>query len=169
MSTNDSTPETATENTDDRDDTMILEVVATDAPPLFRPPAPEKPEASASASGDASVPLIPPAAEEPPAPVRVAELAPAETGVEAPRTRWAAVVWGLFFAVLPDEKTVEAICGERRKLCEKTGLSGTEVLAEHLHVTLWHVGDDIVPPTSGEIDALMQRAGAVEAPPFQIS
>ncbi len=100
MSTNDSTPETATENTDDRDDTMILEVVATDAPPLFRPPAPEKPEASASASGDASVPLIPPAAEEPPAPVRVAELAPAETGVEAPRTRWAAVVWGLFFAAV---------------------------------------------------------------------
>ncbi|GAA2955777.1 hypothetical protein [Microbacterium schleiferi] len=100
MSTNDSTPETATENTDDRDDTMILEVVATDAPPLFRPPAPEKPEASASASGDASVPLIPPAAEEPPAPVRVAELAPTETGVEAPRTRWAAVVWGLFFAAV---------------------------------------------------------------------
>lgn len=33
-------------------------------------------------------------------PVRVAELAPAETGVEAPRTRWAAVVWGLFFAAV---------------------------------------------------------------------
>ncbi len=75
----------------------------------------------------------------------------------------------LFFAVLPDEKTVEAICNARRKLCEKTGLSGTEVLPEHLHVTLWHVGDDIVPPTSGDIDALVQRASTVEAPPFQIS
>jgi 2'-5' RNA ligase len=75
----------------------------------------------------------------------------------------------LFFAVIPDEKTVEAICSERRKFCEKIGLSGVEVLPEHLHVTLWHVGDDIVPPTSGEIDALMQRASAVEAPPFEIS
>ncbi len=74
----------------------------------------------------------------------------------------------LFFAVIPDEKTVEAICSERRKLCEKTGLTGADVLPEHLHVTLWHVGDDIVPPTSGEIDALLQRARDVEAPPFQI-
>ena len=74
----------------------------------------------------------------------------------------------LFFAVLPDEKAVEAICNARRKLCEKTGLSGTEVLPEHLHVTLWHVSDDIVPPTSGDIDALVKRASAVEAPPFQI-
>jgi len=75
----------------------------------------------------------------------------------------------LFFAVIPDEKTVEAICSARRKLCEKTGLSGADILPEHLHVTLWHVGDDIVPPTSGDIDALVQRAGIVEAPPFQIS
>lgn len=75
----------------------------------------------------------------------------------------------LFFAVLPDEKTVEAICDARRKLCEKTGLLGREVLPEHLHVTLWHVGDCIVPPTSGDIDALVQRASTVEAPPFRIA
>lgn len=75
----------------------------------------------------------------------------------------------LFFAVLPDEKTVEAICSARRKLCEKTGISGPEVPPEHLHVTLWHVGDCIVPPTSGDIEALVQRASAIEAPPFQIS
>lgn len=100
MSTNDSTPESATENTNDRDDTMILEVVDSDQPPLFRPPAPEKPEAPASSADAASVPLIPPAAEGPPAPVRVTELTTADTGVEAPRTRWAAVVWGLFFAAV---------------------------------------------------------------------
>jgi 2'-5' RNA ligase len=75
----------------------------------------------------------------------------------------------LFFAVLPDEKTVEAICAARRQLCEKTGLCGPEILPEHLHVTLWHVGDAIVPPTSGDIDALMQRASTVEAPPFEIA
>lgn len=102
MSTNDSTPAPPNENveTEDRDTTMVLEVVASEAPPLFRPPAPEKPEAFTSASADASVPLTPPVAEEPPTPVRVAELAPADTGVEAPRTRWAAVVWGLFFAAV---------------------------------------------------------------------
>lgn len=102
MSTNHSTPASPNENVEieNRDETMILEVVAAETPPLFRPPAPEKPEAFASASADTSVPLTPPVAEEPAAPVRVAELAPAETGVEAPRTRWAAVVWGLFFAAI---------------------------------------------------------------------
>lgn len=75
----------------------------------------------------------------------------------------------LFFALIPDAKTVEAICTARRKLCDRTGLSGTEILPEHLHVTLWHVGDDIVPPTPGEIDALVQRASAVEGPPLRIS
>jgi 2'-5' RNA ligase len=75
----------------------------------------------------------------------------------------------LFFAVLPDDKTVEAICSARRKLCERTGLSGTEVLPEHLHVPLWHVGDDVVPPTSEEIDALVRRARAVEIQPFRIA
>lgn len=99
MSTNNSPPESAAD-TEDRDDTLILEVVASEKPPLFRPPAPEKPEAFASASGDASVPLTPPAVEEPPTPVRVAQLTPADTGVEAPHTRWAAVVWGLFFAAI---------------------------------------------------------------------
>lgn len=103
MSTNDSAPASPRDNdSDERDDTMILEVVATDTPPLFRPPAPEKPEALTARSDAASVAPLPPMAEEPPpaTPVRVADLTPADTGVEAPRTRWAAVVWGLFFAAL---------------------------------------------------------------------
>lgn len=107
MSMNDSTPASPNENTDaddrdsaestdQRDDTMILEVVAANTPPLFRPPA-----AEGAAADAASVPLTPaPATQEPPTPVRVAELTPAETGVEAPRTRWAAVVWGLFLAAV---------------------------------------------------------------------
>jgi len=61
----------------------------------------------------------------------------------------------LFFALIPDERTVEAICGTRRHLCEATGISGTEVLPEHLHVTLWHVGDAAEPPQLEAIDALV--------------
>ncbi|WP_296322305.1 2'-5' RNA ligase family protein [Reyranella sp.] len=71
--------------------------------------------------------------------------------------------------MIPDEGTVEAICSARRKLCGKIGLSGTEVLPEHLHVTLWHVIDDIVPPAPGDIDALLQRATTIEAQPFRIA
>ena len=57
MSTNDSTPTSLNnDDADDRDDTMTLEVAAADTPPLFRPPAPEKPEAFASASDAASQP-----------------------------------------------------------------------------------------------------------------
>ena len=75
----------------------------------------------------------------------------------------------LFFAVRPDEETVEAICSARRKLCEKAGLSGPEVPPEHLHVTLWRVGDYVVPPTSEDIDGIVRQAGTVEMPPFRLS
>lgn len=112
MPMNESAPASANENahtddhdsaesTDQRDDTMTLEAVAADTPPLFRPTAAEGADSVGAAADAASVPLTPaPATQEPPAPVRVAELTPAETGVEAPRTRWAAVVWGLFFAAV---------------------------------------------------------------------
>lgn len=75
----------------------------------------------------------------------------------------------LFFAVRPDAETVEAICSARRKLCEKAGLSGPEVPPEQLHVTLWRVGDYVVPPTSEDIDAILRQAGTVEMPPFRLS
>ena len=75
----------------------------------------------------------------------------------------------LFFAVRPDAETVEAICSARRKLCEKVSLSGAEVPPEQLHVTLWSVGDYVVPPTPEDIGAILRQAGTVEMPPFQIS
>lgn len=75
----------------------------------------------------------------------------------------------LFFAVRPDAETVEAICSARRTLCEKAGLSGPEVPPEHLHVTLWRVGDYVVPPTAEDIDAIVRQAGTVEMPPFRVS
>lgn len=75
----------------------------------------------------------------------------------------------LFFALIPDKKTVEAICGTRRQLREATGVSGTEVLPEHLHVTLWHVGDAAEPPPAEIIDALIERASQVDLPSFRVS
>lgn len=75
----------------------------------------------------------------------------------------------LFFALIPDETTVEAICEARRKLCKTMGLVGTGVLPHHLHVTLWHVGDYIVPPTAGDIEAILRRASTVDMPPVRVS
>jgi 2'-5' RNA ligase len=75
----------------------------------------------------------------------------------------------LFFAVRPDAEAVEAVRCARRKLCERAGVSGAEVPPEQLHVTLWRVGDYVVPPTSGDIDAILRQAGTVEMPPFRIS
>jgi len=75
----------------------------------------------------------------------------------------------LFFALIPDGKTVEAICGTRRHLCEATGISGTEILPEHLHVALCHVGDAAEPPPAEAIDALVERASRVDLPSFRVS
>lgn len=75
----------------------------------------------------------------------------------------------LFFAVLPDAEAVGAICSLRRKLSERAGLSGSEVPPEHLHVTLWRVGDYVVPPTAEDVDAIVRQAGTVERPPFRLS
>jgi 2'-5' RNA ligase len=75
----------------------------------------------------------------------------------------------LFFAVIPDERTVVTIAALRRRLLEETGISGKEVLPKHLHVTLWHVGDSYEPPTPDVIAVLVRRAGYVEMPSFRIS
>lgn len=75
----------------------------------------------------------------------------------------------LFFALIPDETTVEAICEARRKICKATGLVGTEVLPQDLHVTLWPIGDSIVAPTDDEIRAIIRRASIVDMPPVRVS
>jgi 2'-5' RNA ligase len=75
----------------------------------------------------------------------------------------------LFFAVLPDADAVKAICDLQRKLSERAGLSGAEVPPDHLHVTLWRVGDYVVPPTAEDIDAIVRQAVTVEMPPFRLS
>ena len=75
----------------------------------------------------------------------------------------------LFFAVLPDAETVDAICRARRELCEKTGLSGADVPPQQLHVALLRVADYVVPPTAEDIDAILREAGTVEMLPFRVS
>lgn len=75
----------------------------------------------------------------------------------------------LFFAVRPDAETVDAICTVRRKLCEKTGLSGADVPPQQLHVPLLCVADYLVPPTVEDIDAIMRQADTVEMLPFRVS
>lgn len=75
----------------------------------------------------------------------------------------------LFFALIPDEKTVEAICGTRRQLREATGISGTEIPPEHLHVTLCHVGDAAESPPAEAIEALVERASQIDLPCFRVS
>lgn len=75
----------------------------------------------------------------------------------------------LFFALIPDEKTVEAICGMRRQLREATGISGTEIPPEHLHVTLCHAGDAAESPPAEAIDALVERASQIDLPYFRVS
>lgn len=75
----------------------------------------------------------------------------------------------LFFAMIPDDGTIERIAALRREIREKSGIVGKEVPPEHLHVTLWHVGDDFFPPPPELIAALVRRAGYVEMPSFRIS
>ncbi len=58
----------------------------------------------------------------------------------------------------------------RRKLSERrAGLSGPEVPPNSSNVTLWRVGDYVVPPTAEDIDAIVRQAGTVERPPFRLS
>ena len=48
------------------------------------------------------------------------------------------------------------------------GLTGEPLKPEHLHVTLFHVGDDAEPPPGELIDALAERAAAVTMPAFRV-
>jgi 2'-5' RNA ligase len=75
----------------------------------------------------------------------------------------------LFFALIPDDKTIEAICGTRRHLCDMTGVSGAEVLPEHLNVPLLQVGDGSECPPEEIIETLMRRAGGIDLPSCTIS
>jgi 2'-5' RNA ligase len=71
----------------------------------------------------------------------------------------------IFFAALPDAATAARIHALAQELKTAHALGGTLILPEHLHVTLFHLGDWITLP--GEIVARAKEAAAqVAAAPF---
>jgi len=74
----------------------------------------------------------------------------------------------LFFAVRPDQETAAEIAERTMRWRADHGLTGKPLKPEHLHVTLFHVGDNDAPPAADLIDALAERAAAVTMPAFRI-
>jgi 2'-5' RNA ligase len=74
----------------------------------------------------------------------------------------------IFFAVLPDERTAARTYALAEALKRDNGFDGTLILPEHLHVTLFHLGDWQVLPQ--EIVAIAAKAAAeVVAAPFDVT
>lgn len=74
----------------------------------------------------------------------------------------------LFFAIRPDPETANAIA-ERTKLWRtEHGLTGRPLKPEHLHVTLFHVGDAARTPPGELIEALVERVAGVAMPAFRV-
>src|ERR1700761_8334718 len=74
----------------------------------------------------------------------------------------------IFFACLPDAATADAISSRARSLKSELGLSAPLILPEHLHVTLFHLGDWAALPDEivriAKEAAGQLRADAFEAP-----
>jgi RNA 2',3'-cyclic 3'-phosphodiesterase len=83
------------------------------------------------------------------------------------KRRWQATD-RLFFAVRPDLETAAEIAERTKRWRVDHGLTGKPLKPEHLHVTLFHVGDDDTPPPDELIDALAERAAAVSMPAFRV-
>lgn len=74
----------------------------------------------------------------------------------------------IFFACLPDEETASRIHALAQRFKDEKGFQGTPILPEHLHVTLFHLGDWAALPE--EIVRLAREAAAaVEARPFEVA
>jgi RNA 2',3'-cyclic 3'-phosphodiesterase len=65
----------------------------------------------------------------------------------------------LFFAVCLNETTAADIVDLAWDFRDDYALRGLPLLPEHIHSTLWHVGDDFFPPPDELIQALSRRAG----------
>lgn len=86
----------------------------------------------------------------------------------AQATPWREATDRLFFAVRPDLETAARIAERTMRWRADHGLTGKPLKPEHLHVTLFHVGDDDTPPPAELIDALTKRAAAVTMPAFRV-
>ena len=74
----------------------------------------------------------------------------------------------LFFAVRPDPETAAEIAEGTKRWRAEHGLTGRPLKPEHLHVTLFHVGDATGTPPAELIEALAERAAAVAMPAFRV-
>lgn len=74
----------------------------------------------------------------------------------------------LFFAVRPDPETAAEIARRTRLWRAEHGLTGRSIRPEHLHVTLFHVGDASGVPPTELIEALAERAAGVAMPAFRV-
>jgi RNA 2',3'-cyclic 3'-phosphodiesterase len=74
----------------------------------------------------------------------------------------------IFFACLPDTETAERIYALAERLKRANGFEGTLVLPNHLHVTLYHLGD--WPSLPGPVVSAAQEAAAqINVPAFDVA
>ncbi|MEI9929262.1 MAG: 2'-5' RNA ligase family protein [Rhizomicrobium sp.] len=74
----------------------------------------------------------------------------------------------IFFACLPGKETAARIYAQAETFKQEHGFTGTLILPEHLHVTLFHLGDWAALPE--EIVKLAKdAAGQVKATPFNVA
>jgi len=74
----------------------------------------------------------------------------------------------IFFAALPDAQTAARIYARAETFQREYGFTGTLILPEHLHVTLFHLGDWAALPE--EIVKLAKNAAEqVKAAPFEVA
>lgn len=74
----------------------------------------------------------------------------------------------IFLAVLPDAKTAARIYAFAEDLKAKHNLAGTQILPEHLHITLFHLGDWISLPQD-VVDIASKAASQVDVAQFDIA
>jgi 2'-5' RNA ligase len=74
----------------------------------------------------------------------------------------------IFFACLPDEKTAARIYALAEALKAEHGLTGNLILPDHLHVTLFHLGDWAALPEE-VVRLAKEAAGQVAAAPFDVT
>ena len=73
----------------------------------------------------------------------------------------------IFFACLPDSETARGIHTLAETLKRENGFSGTLILPEHLHVTLFHLGDWHALPEA-IVDIAKKAASEVATPSFDV-
>jgi 2'-5' RNA ligase len=74
----------------------------------------------------------------------------------------------IFFAALPDENTAVRIHALAEKLKAEHGFTGNLILPEHLHVTLFHLGDWAVLPEE-IVNIASGAALQVSVPSFEVA